>query len=545
MTEQLHKNINSSQSTKWDALMDQGNQLLLDGRRYRQLVKYYLSNGNTKIVTESANSEETEGDVPADVVVTEDDVKAVRAMVRNGEIPSNYSRNLLLSINGPLTSNPHIQRGNQIYAVMEKIEKIPEEEEILKYVTNYSPANSHRVTLSSVNDFINQYPTPIDFQRLAKGFMSRFDTSTAEGMDEAKIYNEAMKDFQRKVYGQKYDYYLQMLKLEDDAYKEGRMMAEQEYADWFAKKVASSRNSVSQNESADELKDKSFFRNIGKKVNRVIMAVQDAFVEIGKIDRAKNIQDRNNTTRPSRQTPGRVEVSRPIQAETAAERIGMVKDWGYCTINKGKLIDMPGRENEDSYFLDVENGLFAVFDGMGGHADGAKASQTAMRTLARFSSERPIQTRNDLRILVEQMSEAVRNDTANGGSTTVIGKIVEEGGKKGLIYTWSGDSRLYVVRRGVATQITKDQGFGHRVWNYLGIPEDYESKVETGYLPLEEGDHLLFCSDGITGDEEKDFIPNDELAYIIEHSGSSKDAANNLANRATKKDDRTAIVVEV
>ena len=219
MTEQLHKNINSSQSTKWDALMDQGNQLLLDGRRYRQLVKYYLSNGNTKIVTESANSEETEGDVPADVVVTEDDVKAVRAMVRNGEIPSNYSRNLLLSINGPLTSNPHIQRGNQIYAVMEKIEKIPEEEEILKYVTNYSPANSHRVTLSSVNDFINQYPTPIDFQRLAKGFMSRFDTSTAEGMDEAKIYNEAMKDFQRKVYGQKYDYYLQMLKLEDDAYK--------------------------------------------------------------------------------------------------------------------------------------------------------------------------------------------------------------------------------------------------------------------------------------------------------------------------------------
>ena len=206
---------------------------------------------------------------------------------------------------------------------------------------------------------------------------------------------------------------------------------------------------------------------------------------------------------------------------------------------------MPGRENEDSYFLDVENGLFAVFDGMGGHADGAKASQTAVRTLAKFSSERPIQTRDDLRIVVEQMSEAVRNNTANGGSTTVIGKVVEEGGKKGLIYAWSGDSRLYVVRRGVATQITKDQGFGHRVWNYLGIPKEYESKVETGYLPLEEGDHLLFCSDGITGDEEKDFIPNDEMAYIIEHSGSSKDAANNLADRATKIDDRIAIVVEV
>ena len=223
----------------------------------------------------------------------------------------------------------------------------------------------------------------------------------------------------------------------------------------------------------------------------------------------------------------------------------LVKDVGSSTLNKGVLIGDYERRNEDSSFNDPSSGLFGVFDGMGGHYGGANASEAAAMELANYVDKHPISTPRDLQDVMHRMSEAIRNDPNAGGSTAVLGQIVQNAGQKYLLYAWAGDSRLYHVRKGKANQITEDEGIGNQIYNYLGIPSNVERPARTGVLPLQSGDHLLFCSDGITGDYEKDFIPNDEIAHIVENSGSADAAADNLIRRATKKDDRTAIVVEV
>lgn len=231
--------------------------------------------------------------------------------------------------------------------------------------------------------------------------------------------------------------------------------------------------------------------------------------------------------------------------EVSQERYALLKSSGSYSVNKGDLIGNPNRRNEDSSLNDPRDGLFGVFDGMGGHADGAVASETAMRELMKYISERPITTQNDLRDILKQMSASIRQNTHGGGSTAVVGQIVEHAGNKYLLYAWAGDSRLYHIRNGRANQITQDEGYRNVVTNYLGMPAKYEKPAQSGVLPLAKGDHLLFCSDGITGDVEKDFIPNHEIASIVEKSPSTEQAAINLTRRATKTDDRTAIVVEI
>lgn len=217
---------------------------------------------------------------------------------------------------------------------------------------------------------------------------------------------------------------------------------------------------------------------------------------------------------------------------------------GFASVNKGELIGKPERANEDAEYMDTENGLFAVFDGAGGVQGGARASSLAAQTLQGLVNDEKVpRSQEDLKNCLEMVNQKLVDDPVAGVSTAVLGKFVQEGAEKKLLFASVGDSRIYIVREGRTILITKDEGEGRYIYNALG---DAGCRVkQLGEARVVKGDRVVFCSDGITGDYAKDFIPDDEFARIVGGAANVNEAAFKLSRRATKTDDRTAVVVEV
>lgn len=227
--------------------------------------------------------------------------------------------------------------------------------------------------------------------------------------------------------------------------------------------------------------------------------------------------------------------------ERNRERV--VADAGVAMLNKGDLIGNPERLNEDAAYVDAENGVFGVFDGAGGEAGGALASNLALRSMRQAVAERPPESTDDLARMMYTANSVICNNPQAGYSTGVIGRILGHGRQKKMIYASVGDSRIYLVRHDKATQLTRDEGQGNVIDNSFG---DRGMRLKQLYeVALQKGDRVVLCSDGITGDFAKDFIPDDEIGYLVGRAENAEVAANNLVRRATKIDDRTAVVVEV
>lgn len=236
--------------------------------------------------------------------------------------------------------------------------------------------------------------------------------------------------------------------------------------------------------------------------------------------------------------------------------------------------------NEDAHFFDEELGLFVVCDGMGGHAAGEVASAIAIRTLREKWSEDDTQEVAEVwlargtAIAKKQLldwlrdgvvaahqailAEAERDPTKGGMGTTLVAAMVV--GSE-LVFAHAGDSRAYMVRDGIATQLTEDHtllqrllaagidvdvsGDGSRfrsmLTNALGIGQ--ECKVSTFVVPLADGDRFMICSDGIS-----EYVEEAEVGEVLVKQPSPARAAQKLVDLALERggaDNATAVVIRV
>ncbi|GJD62369.1 PP2C family protein-serine/threonine phosphatase [Methylobacterium frigidaeris] len=173
--------------------------------------------------------------------------------------------------------------------------------------------------------------------------------------------------------------------------------------------------------------------------------------------------------------------------------------------------------NEDRFLVAPESGLFAVADGMGGHAAGDVASSAVVHALATIA---PARSAGDL---LARMKASIA--TANAEIQTIAqarGTVVGTTVAVLLIFAphfaclWSGDSRIYRIRDGRIAQLSHDhteiQSLLDRgvltpeeasVWpgrnavtRAIGVQERPE--VELVHGMLEPGDLFVLCSDGLT-----------------------------------------------
>jgi PPM family protein phosphatase len=219
--------------------------------------------------------------------------------------------------------------------------------------------------------------------------------------------------------------------------------------------------------------------------------------------------------------------------------------------------------NQDQMLVTAE--LYAVADGMGGHAAGEVASLTAVEAL-----KAAYQVKGGTEGLVAATHQANRSiferaqenpDFHGMGTTLVAVALVNEEGEDRLAVVNVGDSRVYLMRQGELEQLTTDHSLvqelvddgqlteleatvhpqRHVLTRALGV--DSEVNVDVlQVLPL-KGDRLLLCSDGLSRE-----LSDDQVASILRRLGDPDDAARELVNAAKNRggnDNITVVIVDV
>ena len=218
-------------------------------------------------------------------------------------------------------------------------------------------------------------------------------------------------------------------------------------------------------------------------------------------------------------------------------------------------------QNEDSYGirqLQLSNSetliLGVVADGMGGMSQGEVASKLAVQTVL----EEPIPTEFNsiekksewLVSLVQKANESVATNVRDGGTTLSITLAVG----RDLAIAHVGDSRIYLLRQGedirqlsedhslvamlvASGQITHEESLDHPDRNVLTKSIGSKRRLSDGYvqqlsrsgqnlsLPLENGDILLLCSDGVW-----DLVSNEELTQFFAHNQTLQVAVDEVIN---------------
>lgn len=177
--------------------------------------------------------------------------------------------------------------------------------------------------------------------------------------------------------------------------------------------------------------------------------------------------------------------------------------------------------NQDSYVIDAEGRFFVVADGMGGHAGGEEASQIATRTITSYLEQYWNSPKPSELLLEEAFHQANQTilqeqklhlEWSEMGTTAVV--VIFRDHQPMCAHI--GDSRLYRLRGAKLEQITADhtwvaraiqQGeitaeqarlhpLRHVLSQCLGRQEVRQIEVQP--LPVQPGDRLLLCSDGLT-----------------------------------------------
>jgi protein phosphatase len=214
--------------------------------------------------------------------------------------------------------------------------------------------------------------------------------------------------------------------------------------------------------------------------------------------------------------------------------------------------------------LDDRGAVFVVADGMGGHRGGEIASRIAVRTIIAFYTANSEENRSHAlaRAFREAnktiIEESVADSTLFGMGTTCTALALYRGH---AYIAHVGDSRAYLLRAGVITQVTHDHSIvGEMVRSGILSDEDARNHPKRNVITkslgaqdeiaadmpaareIEVGDEFVLCSDGLTA-----YLSDADIAGVCA-GASPAEACKKLvkmANEAGGRDNITVAAVTV
>ncbi len=185
--------------------------------------------------------------------------------------------------------------------------------------------------------------------------------------------------------------------------------------------------------------------------------------------------------------------------------------------------------------------MAVVCDGMGGMADGGKASRTAIQMMINGFQNVQNQPQMDIPgffrsaiVTIDKTIASFPKENGRGSGTTMVAAIAEE---NKLYWASVGDSRIYIIRENnnqtEMRQITRDHNYWLRLQemvaqgkmtqeeamgkrqkealiSFLGIGNVSLMDISTEPIPMQYGDIVMLCSDGITKT-----LPDHQIKSII------------------------------
>jgi serine/threonine protein phosphatase PrpC len=206
----------------------------------------------------------------------------------------------------------------------------------------------------------------------------------------------------------------------------------------------------------------------------------------------------------------------------------MILEWrSSCRTDVGKV----RRINEDACLAMPEVGFWLVADGVGGHSAGDVASRIVLESFGNMKTPSPIQQMcYDARIRLFEANRRIREEAGRMGADVRMGSTVVLFLTRGrdCVCLWAGDSRAYLWRAGLFTQITHDHTVteelvrggslrredsanhaqSHVLTRALGADENLV--LDENLHGAEHGDKIVLCSDGLNKE-----MTDEEIAAVV------------------------------
>jgi protein phosphatase len=230
----------------------------------------------------------------------------------------------------------------------------------------------------------------------------------------------------------------------------------------------------------------------------------------------------------------------------------------------GAATDVGRRRSNNQDSMLAVDGLFAVADGMGGHAGGEVASLTAVEAMrANFKGGTPDELVAAVVAANRAVLERAEGDAGLEGMGTTMCAVapVHVDDEDRIAVVNIGDSRVYLLRGTELTQLTEDHSLPEEllrageltaeqaavdprrniVTRSLGQFDHVDPDV-WDLVPY-KGDRLLLCSDGLTNE-----VTDADIASVLRRHAEPDAAATELVRRANEgggRDNITVVVVDV
>jgi PPM family protein phosphatase len=206
------------------------------------------------------------------------------------------------------------------------------------------------------------------------------------------------------------------------------------------------------------------------------------------------------------------------------------------------------RTNNEDYFInDERSGIFILADGMGGAKAGEHASRIGAEWLYEFlnaagENQDPEVLERGFRLANQAVRDAAKDDPELDGMGTTLVAVRAISGSQ-LQISSVGDSRAYLSSDGKFSALTKDQTWVAEIGTKLGLSEEAlkthpmrhvltmavgcaeELRVHTQTIPVNKGDQILLCSDGLHGVVSEEILSQallfqksltDKCHYLVE-----------------------------